>query len=138
MNSASNTEGSEPFAVTWGYPSEVKTALGASWYEVVPSLNTYASGRPKLTVRFFGAGYGANRALIAERDGMELSSKRTGDLYVVCKRLATPQKTQRPPGPIKMSRAHVGSPLDASVIFNDDDEVPPQISILKRSTSFAP
>ena len=131
MNSVSNTEGSEPFAVTWGYPSEVKTALGASWYEVVPSLNTYASGRPKLTVRFFGAGYGANRALIAERDGMELSSKRTGDPYVVCKRLATPQK-------IKMSRAHVGSPLDASVIFNDDDEVPPQISILKRSTSFAP
>ena len=130
-----NTEGSEPFAVTWGYPSEVKTALGASWYEVVPSLNAYASGRPKLLVRFYGAGYGANRALIAERDGMELSSKRTGDPYVVCKRLATPQ---RPPGPIKMSRAHVGSPLDASVIFNDDDEVPPQISILKRSTSFAP
>ena len=130
-----NTEGSEPFAVTWGYPSEVKTALGASWYEVVPSLNTYASGRPKLTVRFFGAGYGANRALIAERDGMELSSKRTGDPYVVCKRLATPQRS---PGPIKMSRAHVGSPLDASMVFNDDDEVPPQISILKRSTSFAP
>ena len=138
MNSASNTEGSEPFTVTWGYPSEVKTALGASWYEVVPTQLTYASGRPKLLVRFFGAGYGDNRKVIAERDGMELSSKRTGDPYIVCKRLATPQKTQRPPGPIRMSRTNVGSPLDASMIFDESEEPPPQISILKRETSVVP
>ena len=138
MNSASNTEGSEPFTVTWGYPSEVKTALGASWYEVTNTSNAYASGRPKLLVKFYGAGYGANRALIAERDGMELSSKRTGDPYIVCKRLATPQKTQRPPGPIQMARANVGSPLDRSMIFDESEEPPPQISILKRSASIAP
>ena len=88
----SNIEGQVPFTDTWGFPSDLKKSLSASWFEVIPTPYTFASGRPKFIVRFYGAGYGANRPIIAARDAMELISKKTGRPYHVCKREATVEK----------------------------------------------
>ena len=89
----SNKEGQVPFEQTWVFPSEMKKTLGASWFEVLPTPDTYASGRPKFLARYYGAGYGVNRPIIAQRDAMELMSKKTGRPYYVCRREATPVKT---------------------------------------------
>ena len=89
----SNNEGNVPFADTWCFPSELKTKLCASWYEVLPTPHTFASGRPKFLARFYGPGYGANRPIIAVRDAMELTSKKTGRPYHVVKREETAEKT---------------------------------------------
>ena len=88
----SSKDGLVPFEQTWAFPSELKATLGASWFEVLPTPDNYASGRPKYLARFFGDGYGANRRIIAQRDAMELVSKKTGRPYYVCRREATPVK----------------------------------------------
>jgi hypothetical protein len=117
----SDNERNIPFGETWGFPNDIKNDLKASWYETVPSPDTYASGRPKLMVRFYGAGYGASRPLIAERDGMELISKKTGKPYIVCRRKAIPPVIT---GILK--RPKTMSPIDLSSLYEAlPDEVPP-------------
>jgi hypothetical protein len=88
-----NNEGQVPFEQTWCFPSEMKKTLQASWYEVLPTPFTYASGREKFLARFYGPGYGANRPIVAVRDAMELTSKKTGRPYHVCRREPTVEKT---------------------------------------------
>ncbi len=69
------------FREKWAFPSEVKEALGARRYEIKPTLQTYRSGRAKWLVRFYDGDI-----LLAARDAMELTSKRTGTPYHVCLR----------------------------------------------------
>jgi hypothetical protein len=108
-------EGSVPFSETWGFPDEVKKALGASWYEVLPSKDFYASGRANLIVRYYGAGYGPARTILADHDGMKLTSSKTGKPYVVSKRVRNNTK----------------------IFTTEDAQVPPR-SILKREVSEMP
>ena len=87
-----NEEGKVPFDQTWCFPGDLKATLGSSWFEILPTPDQFASGRPKYLARFFGDGYGVNRPIIAQRDAMELTSKKTGRPYYVCRREATPVK----------------------------------------------
>ena len=128
-----NNEGQIPFQESWAFPSEIKTLLGASWFETLDAPDKFASGRPKKLVRFLGEGFGPARAILGEREGMLLTSKKTGLPYVVCRRKETPPRAPRTQKP-----KSAGSPLDASMIFDESEEPPPQIHILKRSASIAP
>ena len=125
-----NKEGQVPFQESWAFPSEIKTLLGASWFETLDAPDKFASGRPKKLVRFLGEGFGPARAILGEREGMLLTSKKTGLPYVVCRRKETPPRAPRTQKP-----KSAGSPLDASMVFNDDDEVPPPVTILRREMS---
>ena len=70
------------FQSQWGYPSEIKTQIGAASYELRPLSENFRSGRPKWECLFFAA----DRKLVSRRLAMELSSKRTCKLYHVCAR----------------------------------------------------
>ena len=97
-------EGKVPFEKTWGYPSEVKKALKASWYDLAATGDTFASGRPKSLVHFYGTGYGGEQKIIATREAMKLISKKTGTAYVVCR---WEEKKARP------------APIGADDVFED-------------------
>ena len=125
-----NNEGQIPFQESWAFPSEIKTLLGASWFETLDAPDKFASGRPKKLVRFLGEGFGPARAILGEREGMLLTSKKTGLPYVVCRRKETPPRAPRTQKP-----KPAGSPLDASMVLCDDDEVPPPVTILRREMS---
>ena len=77
---------SADFFQTWGFPSEVKASIpNAHSYEVTPALSppsAYKSGRPRYVATFadeFGN-------VLASRDAMRLTSKKTGKEYDVCLR----------------------------------------------------
>ena len=70
------------FQSQWGYPSEIKTDLGAAYYELRPLPDNFRSGRPKWECLFFSA----DRKLVSRRLAMELVSKKTGKPYRVCAR----------------------------------------------------
>jgi hypothetical protein len=108
-------EGSVPFKDTWAFPDEVKKSIGASWYELLPSKDFYASGREKVIVRYFGAGYGPSRTILTDHDDMRLISSKTGNPYVVSKRVRN----------------------NTRIFTKEDAQVPPR-SILKREVSAMP
>ena len=72
------------FQDEWGYPNEVlPTIPGARYYDVEPLPETYRTGRAKMVAIF----YNADRTkVLARQDAMELTSKRTGRPYTVCRR----------------------------------------------------
>ena len=70
------------FQSQWAYPSEVKTDLGAAYYELRPLPDTFRSGRPKMEALFFSA----DRKLVSRRMAMELVSKKTNKPYRGCAR----------------------------------------------------
>ena len=70
------------FQSQWGYPSEIKTDLGAAYYELRHLPDTFRSGRPKMECLFFSA----DRKLVSRRMAMELVSKKTNKPYRVCAR----------------------------------------------------
>ena len=70
------------FLAQWAYPSEVKTDLGAAYYELRHLPDNYRSGRPKMECLFFSA----DRKLVSRRMAMELVSKKTNKPYRVCVR----------------------------------------------------
>ena len=77
------------FQTQWGYPSQMKTQLGAASYELRPLPDNFRSGRPKWECLFFAA----DRKLVSHCTAMELTSKRTGKPYHVCARTEpTPQR----------------------------------------------
>jgi hypothetical protein len=127
-----SNEGRVPFKETWGFPSEVKKALGASWYEVIPSEKAFASGRARLDVVFYGQGYGDNRAVLATRPGMELTSQK-GEKYIVCRRQAEAPKRAREPreGKAPPRAYEIGDVFDGA--SDDGEAIPPPLGILKRS-----
>lgn len=76
----------DDFFVTWGFPSEVKSSIpNAHSFEVTPALSppsAYKSGRPRYVCEYrdeFGN-------VLASRDAMRLTSKKTGLEYDVCLR----------------------------------------------------
>ena len=70
------------FLSQWGYPSEIKTEIGAAYYELRPLPDNFRSGRPKMEALFFSA----DRKLVSRRLAMELTNKKTGKPYHVCAR----------------------------------------------------
>ena len=77
---------SEPdsFREMWGYPNEVKATIhGAARYEVHPVPGCYKSGRQRFEATFVSADH---KKVLARRAAMELTSRRTGAVYHVCKR----------------------------------------------------
>ena len=83
---ASRATSSEPdtFREMWGYPNEVlKTIPGAARYEVHPVPGAYKSGRQRFEASFVSADH---KKVLARRAAMELTSRRTGAVYHVCKR----------------------------------------------------
>ena len=76
----------DDFFVTWGFPSEIKVTIpNAHSYEVYPAPSApsaYKSGRPRYVATFadeFGN-------VLATRDAMRLTSKKTNKEYDVCMR----------------------------------------------------
>ena len=76
----------DDFFQTWGFPSEVKASIpNAHSFEVTPALSppsAYKSGRPRYVCEYrdeFGN-------VLATRDAMRLTSKKTGKEYDVCLR----------------------------------------------------
>ena len=76
----------DDFFQTWGFPSEVKSSIPlAHSFEVYPAPSApsaYKSGRPRYVATFsdeFGN-------VVATRDAMRLTSKKTNKEYDVCLR----------------------------------------------------
>ena len=76
----------DDFFQTWGFPSEVKVTIpNAHSFEVYPAPSApsaYKSGRPRYVAAFadeFGN-------VLATRDAMRLTSKKTNKEYDVCMR----------------------------------------------------
>ena len=97
------------FLSQWGYPSEIKTEIGAAYYEFRNLPDNYRSGRPKMECLFFSA----DRKLVSRRMAMELVSKKTNKPYRVCARgePAPPQRTV-------LSRQQTND-ADASALLNE-------------------
>jgi hypothetical protein len=70
------------FEQQWGFPSEIKTQLGAASYDVRPLPEKFRSGRQRWECLFFGKG----NELISRRVAMQLISKKTNRPYHVCAR----------------------------------------------------
>ena len=96
------------FQSQWGYPSEIKTEIGAAYYELRPLPDNFRSGRPKWECLFFSA----DRKLVSRRLAMELISKKTNKPYRVCAR-----NEPAPPRAI-LSRQQTGSDADALDVLN--------------------
>ena len=91
------------FQSQWGYPSEIKTDLGAAYYELRHLPDNYRSGRPKMECLFFSA----DRKLVSRRMAMELVSKKTNKPYRVCARYEP-----APPRAILKREQSTTDPLD--------------------------
>ena len=91
------------FQSQWGYPSEIKTDLGAAYYELRHLPDNYRSGRPKMECLFFSA----DRKLVSRRMAMELVSKKTNKPYRVCARCEP-----APPRAILKREQSTTDPLD--------------------------
>ena len=96
------------FQSQWGYPSEIKTDLGASYYELRHLPDTFRSGRPKIECLFFSA----DRKLVIRRMAMELVSKKTGKPYRVCAR-------NEPAPPRTILKREQSSDADALDVLKD-------------------
>ena len=96
------------FQSQWGYPSEIKTDLGAAYYELRNLPDNYRSGRPKMECLFFSA----DRKLVSRRMAMELVSKKTNKPYRVCAR-------NEPAGPRTILKREQSSDADALDVLND-------------------
>ena len=70
------------FNESWGFPSEIKTQLGAASFDLRPLPDNFRSGRQKWECLFFSE----DRKLISRRVAMPLTSKKTGKPYHVCAR----------------------------------------------------
>ena len=97
------------FQSQWGYPSEIKTQLAASSYELRILPDNFRSGRPKWECLFFSA----EKKLVSRRLAMELVSKRTNKKYHVCAR------TEPAPPRAILSRQQTGSDSDALDVLNE-------------------
>ena len=81
---------STDFLTQWGYPSEIKTQIGASSYELRSLPDNIRSGRPKMECLFFTA----DRKMVSRRMAMKLMSQKNGKPYHVCARNEpTPSRT---------------------------------------------
>ena len=76
----------DDFFQTWGFPSEVKSSIpNAHSYAVTPAISppsAFKSERPRFVCEYrdeFGN-------VVASRDAMKLTSKKTGKEYDVCLR----------------------------------------------------
>ena len=97
------------FMSQWGYPSEIKTEIGAAYYELRPLPDNFRSGRPKWECLFFSS----DRKLVSRRMAMELVSKKTGKPYRVCARNEpAPQRTI-------LTRQQTSSDADAHDVLNE-------------------
>ena len=77
------------FEDNWVVIWELKKTLNAATYQTTDTNEKFASGRPKLEIKF----YNVNSKLITTRVSMELTSK-SGNRYLVCARNeATPPRT---------------------------------------------
>ena len=82
----SKTSSDQPdtFREEWGYPNDlVKSIPGAARFEIYPVPGAYKSGRPKFEVVFMTSDA---KRVVAKREAMQLVSKKTGQLYHVCRR----------------------------------------------------
>ena len=70
------------FNESWGFPSEIKTQLGAASFDLRPLPDNFRSGRQKWECLFFDK----DNKLISRRVAMPLTSKKTGKPYHVCAR----------------------------------------------------
>ena len=78
------------FEQQWGFPSDIKTQLGAASFDLRPLPESFRSGRPKWECLFFSK----DNKLMSRRIAMQLVSKKTGKDYHVCAREeATPPRT---------------------------------------------
>ena len=98
------------FQSQWGYPSEIKTEIGAAYYELRPLPDNFRSGRPKWECLFFSA----DRKLVSRRTAMELVSKKTGKPYRVCAR-----NEPAPPQRSILRREQSSTDADASALLNE-------------------
>ena len=73
---------SKTFEQQWGFPSEIKTQLGAASFDLRPLPDNFRSGRQKWECLFFSE----DRKLMSRRVAMELVSKKTNKPYHVCAR----------------------------------------------------
>lgn len=80
------------FSEAWGFPSDLKSELGADSYEIDPTGSYYKSGRPKYEATFMR---GEQATEIARRDAMLLTSKKTGRTYFVVSRHAPAERAQK-------------------------------------------
>ena len=84
MSRATSSEQPDTFREMWGYLNEIlKTIPGAARYEVHPVPGAYKSGRQRFEATFITSDH---KKVLARRAAMELTSKRTGKPYHVCKR----------------------------------------------------
>ena len=104
---------SDDFAASWPYASKIKEELGSTGYETDFACppRSFKSGRPVMTVTFF-AGHGDARRVIEQRDGMKLTSKRTGRTYDVVR--ANPKQS-------RTESWGAGRPLPAAAQYDIDD-----------------
>ena len=81
------------FEQQWGFPSEIKTQLGAASFDLRPLPESFRSGRPKWECLFFSK----DNKLMSRRVAMQLVSKKTNKTYHVCAReeAAPPRTTLR-------------------------------------------
>ena len=80
------TEQPDSFREEWGYPNEVVLSIpGASRFEIYPVPGCYKSGRARYEAVFMTSDA---KKVIAKREAMELTSKRTGKSYHMCRRHA--------------------------------------------------
>ena len=78
------------FEQQWGFPSEIKTQLGAASYDVRPLPEKFRSGRQRWECLFFAK----DNKLVSRRMAMQLTSMKTGKPYHVCAREEnTPPRT---------------------------------------------
>ena len=76
----------QDFFQTWGFPSEIKVTIpNAHSFEVYPAPSApsaYKSGRPRYVCSFADE----FKNIVATRDAMRLTSKKTGKEYDVCRK----------------------------------------------------
>ena len=96
------------FMSQWGYPSEIKTEIGAAYYELRPLPDNFRSGRPKWDCLFFSA----DRKLVSRRLAMELVNKWTNKKYYVCAR-------NEPAAPRTVLSRQQTNDADASALLNE-------------------
>ena len=89
---AAMSSSNDSFAESWPYASKIKDSLGATSYETDFACppRSFRSGRPIKVVTFY-SGHGDARRVLERRDGMTLTSKRTGRSYDVVR--ANPKQT---------------------------------------------
>ena len=73
------------FEESWMFPNELKKELGASGYDINPTMDSFSTGRARFEAVFY-EGEGDNRRVIETRTAMRLISKKTGKPYEVVSR----------------------------------------------------